>query len=128
MKKHLADTANYHDFVCFISPDLGDPILLEYLKYNDYKSALFISANSITKFIEVICDWMHAETMSQLKGCGHITLLLNEMTDISIQSELLLTDRIFKDEVVKNLYLDLLQLICCDSATIFKSWKMKVLA
>ena len=86
---------------------------------------MFISANSITKFIEVICDWMHVETMSQLKGCGHVALLLNEMTDIGIQSELLLTDRIFEDEVVKNLYLDLPQLICCDIATIFKTEELE---
>ena len=32
MKKHLAHTINYEDFVCFIDSDLGDPILLEYLK------------------------------------------------------------------------------------------------
>ena len=68
---------------------------------------------------------MHVETMSQFQGCGHITLLLNEMTDISNQSELSLMAWIFKDEVVKNPYLDLPQLICCDSATIFKTVELE---
>ena len=53
---------------------------------------------------------MHAETMSQLRDCNHVILL----TDVSNQSELLLMARIVKDQVVKNLFLDLLQLRRCE--------------
>ena len=35
VKKHLARTVNYKDFVRFIGSDIGDSILLEYLKYTD---------------------------------------------------------------------------------------------
>ena len=80
-----------------------------YLKYKDYqKNVKTLSANSVTEFIKVVTDWMHEETMSQLRDCDHVTLLLNEMPDISNQSELSLMARIVKDRVVKNLFLDLL--------------------
>ena len=60
---------------------------------------------------------MHAETMSQLRDYNHVILL----TDVSNQSELLLMARIVKDQVVKNLFLDLLQLRRCDAVTIFNT-------
>ena len=49
MKKHVAHIVNYEDFVRFIGSDLGDPILLEYLKYTDcHKNATYLSVNSVT--------------------------------------------------------------------------------
>ena len=95
VKKHLAYTTKYKDFVHFIGSGLGDPILLEYLKYTDYhKNAMYLSANSVTEFIKVISDWMHMETISLLRDCNDVTQLLDETSDISNRSELSLMARI----------------------------------
>ena len=63
---------------------------------------------------------MHAQTMSQLKDCDHVTLFLDETADISNRSGLSLMARIVKDGVFKNLFLDLLQLRRCDITFIFE--------
>ena len=52
---------------------------------------------------------MHADTMSQLTDCDHVTLSLDETANISNRYRLLLMVINVKDGVVKNLFLDLLQ-------------------
>ena len=53
VKKHLAHTDNYKDFAHFISSDLGDPKVLEYLMCTDcHNNSKYLSANSVTVFIK----------------------------------------------------------------------------
>ena len=59
--------------------------------------------------------------MLQLGDCDHLTLLLYETKYISNRTELPLMARIAMDRVIKNFFLDLLQLRCCNTSTIFKT-------
>ena len=46
VKKHWAHTYNYEDFVRFVSFDLGDAVLKEYMTYAEsHKNATHLSAN-----------------------------------------------------------------------------------
>ena len=98
VKKHWADTYNYEDFVCFVSFDLADAILNEYMTYGEsHKNATYLSANTVVQFVKVISDWMKEETLEEIKKCQNFTLLLNESTGESYRSELCLQVRIVKD-------------------------------
>ena len=122
VKKHWAHTTNYEDFVRFIGVELGDTVLTEYLNYSEsHKNATYLSVDTVKEFVKVISDWMHEETMSELRNCDHFTLLLDETTDISVRSELSLMARIVKDGVISNRFLDLLQLRRGDAKTIFRT-------
>ena len=58
--------------------------------------------------------------MSQLKDCDHVTLIFDEMVGIRNRCGLPLTAIIVKDGVVKDLFLDLLQLRRCEAVFIFE--------
>ena len=58
VKKHLAQTTNYEDFVRFIGTDLKDDVLSAYLEMADSnKNATYLSTNTVTQLLNVISDW-----------------------------------------------------------------------
>ena len=122
VKKHWAHTYNYEDFVRFVSFDLGDAVLKEYMTYAEsHKNATYLSANTVVQFVKVISDWMKEETLEELKQCQDFTLLLDESTDETNRSELCLQVRIVKEGEIQNRFLDLLQLRRGDALTIFET-------
>ena len=122
VKKHWSHTYDYEDFVHFVSFDLGDAFLKEYMTYAEsYKNAMYLSANIIVQFVKVISDWMKGETLEELKQCQDFTRLLDESTDESNRSELCLQVRIVKEGEIQNRFLDLLQLRRGDALTIFET-------
>lgn len=88
VRKHLAHTANYEDFVWFIENDLKNEFLSAYLDMTDSnKNTTYLSANAVTHFLNVISDWMKDEILSVVKQSGCIIVMLYESTDKSNLSE-----------------------------------------
>ena len=61
VKNHWAHTYSYEDFVLFVSFDLADAALNEYMTYTEsHKNASYLSANAVVEFVKVkvISDWM----------------------------------------------------------------------
>ena len=111
VKKHWAHTYNYEDFVRFVSFDLGDAVLKEYMTYAEsHKNATYLSANTVVQFVKVISGWMKEETLEELKQYQDFTLFLDKSTDESNRSELCLQVRIVKEGEIQNRFLDLLRL------------------
>ena len=68
VKKHWAHTYNYEDFVHFVSFDLSDGVLNDYMTYAElHNSSIYFSANTIVQFVKVISDWMKEETLEEIK-------------------------------------------------------------
>ena len=121
-KKHRAHTYNYEDFVRFVSFDLADAVLNEYMTYAElHKNATYLSAYTVVQFVKVISDWMKEETLQELKKCQDFILLLNESADESNGSKLCLQDIIVKDREIQNHFLELLQLRRGDALRIFET-------
>ena len=61
VKKHLAHTTNYEDFVRIIGNDLKDEVLSAYLEKADTNknAPTYLSTNTVTQFLNVISDWMN---------------------------------------------------------------------
>ena len=50
IKKNIAYTHNYEDFVKFIGKDLEDEVLCEYLSMSEsHKNATYVTANTINR-------------------------------------------------------------------------------
>ena len=121
VKKHWTHTYNYEDFVCFVSFDLADAALNEYMAYPEsHKNATYLSTNTIIQFVKVISDWMKEETLEETKKCQDFTLLFDKSTDESNRSELCLQVRIVKEGEIQNHFLELLKLRR-DVLTIFET-------
>ena len=84
VKNHWVHTYNYEDFVRFVSFDLGDAVLKEYMTHAEsHKNAIYLSANTVVQFVKVISDWTKEETLEELKQCHNFILLLDESTNES---------------------------------------------
>lgn len=56
VRKHLAHSTNYEDFVQFIRNNLKDEVLRAYLEMTDSnKNAKYISTNTLSRFLNVEC-------------------------------------------------------------------------
>ena len=84
VRKHLAHTANYEDFVWFTGNDLKDEVLSAYLDMTDSnKNTTYLSTNAVTHFLNVISDWMKDEILSVVKQCGFIiVILMSQLTKL----------------------------------------------
>ena len=120
VRKHLAHTTNYEDFVRSIRNDLKDEVLSAYLEMADSnKNTMYLSTNTMTQFLNVISDWMKDEILSVVKQCGFTTIMLDESTDTSNWSEMLLIVHILQNSMIENHFLDLVHLRRYDVETIF---------
>ena len=120
VRTHLAHTTNYEDFVQFIGNDLKDEGLSVHLEMADSnKNATCLSKHTVTQSLNVISDWMKDETLSVVKQCDFTTIMLDESTDESNQSEMSLTVQILQNSMIESHILDLVQLRRCDAKTIF---------
>ena len=120
VKKHSAHNYNYKNFVRFISEELHDKVLSEYLALSEsHKNAKYLSTNLVTQFIKVISDYIFEESLLKIKESEHFTILMDESTNESNRSQLSVICRVVKNAKVENYLLDLLNLSCCDNETIF---------
>ena len=95
-------------------------MLSTYLEIADSnKNATYLPTNTVTQFLNVISDWMKDETLSIVKKCDFTTIMLDESTDESNQSEMSLTVHILRNSMIENHFLDLVHLRRCDAETIF---------
>ena len=101
VRKHLAHTANYEDFVWFTGNDLKDEVLSAYLDMTDSnKNTTYLSTNAVTYFLNVISDWMKDEILSVVKQCGFIIVTLDESTDKSSWTEMSLIVHILQNSMI----------------------------
>ena len=83
VKKHWTHTYNYEDFVCFVSFDLADAALNEYMAYPEsHKNATYLSTNTIIQFVKVISDWMGKQKNVKILRC-YLTNQQMKVTDLS---------------------------------------------
>ena len=79
-----------------------------------------MSKFTVSKFLEVIGEWIEQETVKKIREAEYFTLLLDESTDNASRSELSLIARIVdEDECIQNHFLTLIQLQRCDALSIF---------
>ena len=83
------------------------------------KNAKYISTNTLSRFLNVISDWMKDETLSIVKQCDFTIIMLVESTGKSNCSEMSLIVPILQNSMTENHLLDLEQLRRCDAETIF---------
>ena len=84
VKKHWAHTYNYEDFVHFVSFDLADGVLNDYMTYAElHNSSIYFSANTIVQFVKVISDWMKEETLEEIKKISRFYAVAQWITDES---------------------------------------------
>ena len=86
-----------------------------------HKNATYLRTTTFTKFIKEISKWMRNLTLSNVRKCNNVTLLLEKSTYESNRSNLSLIARKVEHGEVVNHSLDLLHLRRGDATTIFKS-------
>ena len=121
VQQHWGQVNNYEDFVRFVGEELEDLVLNEYLKLaGHHKNATYLSKFTVSKFLEVIGEWIEQETVKKIREADYFTLLLDESTDNANRSELSLIARIVDEDVcIQNHFLTLIQLQRCDALSIF---------
>ena len=121
VQQHWGHVNNYEDFVRFVGEELEDLLLNEYLKLaGHHKNATYLSMFTVSKFLEVIGEWIEQETVKKIREAEYFTLLLDESTDNASRSELSLIARIVdEDGCIQNHFLTLIQLQRSDALSIF---------
>ena len=63
IKKNIACTHNYGDFIKFIGNDLEDEVLSKYLSIaGSNKNGTFVTTNTVKQFVNIIGNWMREKT------------------------------------------------------------------
>ena len=82
IKKNIAHTHNYEDFVKFIGSDLEDDVFSKFLSVaKSHKSTTYVTANTVKQFVNVIGNWMREKSLETIKSCDYLTLMIGESTD-----------------------------------------------